>query len=53
MFKNFSQRLKRDLKNIVDARVAGSETAAGGKMKVRLLFFLHALSNAHTQKYPC
>jgi hypothetical protein len=35
MFKNFSQRLKRDLKNIVDARVAGSETAAGGKMKVR------------------
>lgn len=35
MFKNFSQRLKRDLKNIVDQRVALSESLSGGSMKVR------------------
>lgn len=34
MFKNFSQRLKRDLKNIVDQRVALSESLSGGSMKV-------------------
>ncbi|KAL7415939.1 putative ARP3-actin related protein [Mrakia frigida] len=33
MFKNFSQRLKRDLKNIVDSRVALSESASGGHMR--------------------
>ena len=36
MFKNFSQRLKRDLKGIVDSRVAASELASGGHMRVRI-----------------
>lgn len=36
MFKNFSQRLKRDLKSIVDQRVALSESLSGGSMRVRL-----------------
>ena len=35
MFKNFSQRLKRDLKSIVDQRVALSESLSGGSMRVR------------------
>lgn len=34
MFRNFSQRLKRDLKHIVDSRVASSESASGSYMKV-------------------
>jgi len=49
MFKNFSQRLKRDLKSIVDSRVALSESASGGHMRVSLssslappIFDLHA-----------
>jgi actin-related protein 3 len=37
MFKNFSQRLKRDLKSIVDQRVALSESLSGGSMRVRSL----------------
>lgn len=51
MFKNFSQRLKRDLKNIVDSRVAASELASGGHMRVsssRCFIRGHYLSKSHT-----
>jgi len=39
MFPNFDRRLQRDLQGIVDARLAGSETASGGLMKVRWRLF--------------
>ena len=38
MFPHFDRRLQRDLQNIVDQRLAGSETASGGLMKVRQRF---------------
>ena len=34
MFEHFGQRLKRDLKQIVDSRIMASETSAGSHMKV-------------------
>lgn len=34
MFKDFGKRLQRDVKNIVDGRIAGSETRSGSLMKV-------------------
>ncbi|KAG8954240.1 Arp2/3 complex subunit, actin nucleation center [Tulasnella sp. 424] len=33
MFEHFGQRLKRDLKQIVDSRILASESAAGSQMK--------------------
>ena len=33
MFKDFSKRLQRDIKNIVDGRIAGSEEKSGKLMK--------------------
>jgi len=39
MFEHFGQRLKRDLKQIVDSRISASETASGAHMKVRLTIF--------------
>lgn len=40
MFKDFGKRLQRDVKGIVDGRIAGSEEKSGSLMKVsyRLLF---------------
>lgn len=35
MFEHFGQRLKRDLKQIVDSRIMNSETMSGSLMKVR------------------
>lgn len=34
MFKDFGRRLQRDVKQIVDGRIAASETSSGGYMKV-------------------
>lgn len=34
MFEHFGQRLKRDLKQIVDSRIMASESASGSLMKV-------------------
>lgn len=48
MFKNFSQRLKRDLKNIVDSRVALSESASGGHMRVSI--FTSSLPRFHATR---
>lgn len=39
MFKDFGKRLQRDVKAIVDGRIAGSEVKSGGYMKVSGLFF--------------
>ena len=38
MFDHFGQRLKRDLKNMVDRRIAHSEVSSGSAMRVCLLF---------------
>ena len=35
MFRDFGRRLQRDVKALVDGRIAGSETKSGGLMKVR------------------
>ncbi len=35
MFKDFGKRLQRDIKHIVDGRIAASEAASGGHMRVR------------------
>lgn len=35
MFEHFGQRLKRDIKQIVDKRILNSETQSGGLMTVR------------------
>ena len=35
MFRDFGRRLQRDVKAIVDGRIAGSEVKSGGLMKVR------------------
>jgi actin-related protein 3 len=37
MFKDFGKRLQRDVKAIVDGRIAGSEERSGSHMKVRLV----------------
>ncbi len=34
MFKDFGKRLQRDVKTIVDGRIAGSEERSGSLMKV-------------------
>jgi len=33
MFQHFGQRLRKDLRSIVDTRLAASETASGGLMR--------------------
>ena len=38
MFKDFGKRLQRDVKAIVDGRIAGSEEKSGGYMKVCLRY---------------
>jgi actin-related protein 3 len=40
MFKDFGKRLQRDVKAIVDGRIAGSEEKSGGYMKVSSLVLL-------------
>lgn len=35
MFDNFSRRLQRDMKHIVDTRIMTSEHLSGGLMRVR------------------
>ena len=41
MFDHFGQRLKRDLKQIVDHRVAASEVASGSLIRVsKILFYV-------------
>jgi len=35
MFKDFGKRLQRDVKAIVDGRIAGSEQRSGSLMRVR------------------
>ncbi len=34
MYKDFGKRLQRDIKHIVDGRIAQSEAASGGHIKV-------------------
>lgn len=36
MFEHFGQRLKRDLKQIVDRRIEASEASSGALMRVRI-----------------
>ena len=43
MFQHFSQRLKRDLKQLVDRRLDASAAASGSQLRVRLLFLLPML----------
>jgi actin-related protein len=40
MFKDFGKRLQRDVKNIVDGRIAGSEQKSGSLMRVRVALLL-------------
>ena len=44
MFTDFGRRLQRDVKAIVDGRIAGSEERSGGHMKVRLAIFYPRLT---------
>jgi len=39
MFDHFGQRLKRDLKNLVDKRIELSEVQSGSAMRVRYMTF--------------
>jgi actin-related protein 3 len=39
MFQRFGNRLKRDLKQLVDRRLDASVTASGSLQKVSILFF--------------
>ena len=39
MFQHFGNRLKRDLKHLVDRRLDASATASGSLQKVSILFF--------------
>ena len=39
MFQHFGNRLKRDLKHLVDRRLDASVTASGSLQKVSTLFF--------------
>ena len=39
MFQHFGNRLKRDLKHLVDRRLDASVTASGSLQKVSILFF--------------
>jgi actin-related protein 3 len=41
MFQHFGQRLKRDLKLLVDRRLDASVLASGSMLKVKLLAFAH------------
>lgn len=47
MFKDFGRRLQRDVKHIVDGRIANSETASGSHMRVsgRVQLALEILSS--------
>jgi actin-related protein 3 len=36
MFKDFGRRLQRDIKAIVDGRIAGSEERSGGHIRVSI-----------------
>jgi actin-related protein 3 len=47
MFQHFGQRLKRDLKQLVDRRLDASVTASGSVLKVRQVYS----SSASTRKY--
>ena len=38
MFEHFGQRLKRDLKNMVDKRIELSEIQSGSAVRVRVIF---------------
>ena len=38
MFEHFGQRLKRDLKQLVDRRISASETASGSLQRVRIWY---------------
>ena len=40
MFKDFGRRLQRDVKHIVDGRIANSETASGSHMRVSRGLFI-------------
>lgn len=40
MFDHFGQRLKRDLKNIVDQRITRSETVNNSTIRVRYYYLL-------------
>jgi hypothetical protein len=44
MFKDFGRRLQRDVKHIVDGRIANSETASGSHMRVSIRFVQVAVS---------
>jgi hypothetical protein len=51
MFKDFGRRLQRDVKHIVDGRIANSETASGSHMRVSIMHlhcWQHRLICAYT-----
>lgn len=39
MFKDFGRRLQRDIKHIVDGRIAHSEQASGNHMRVSMFAY--------------
>ena len=41
MFTHFGQRLKRDLKQLVDKRIEASELSTGGRTKVSMILINH------------
>ena len=43
MFTHFGQRLKRDLKQLVDRRIEASELASGTRAKVNISYVLSGL----------
>lgn len=55
MFKDFGKRLQRDVKGIVDGRIAGSEERSGSLMKVsyRHLFYTQNQANAVKKVERC
>ena len=50
MFQHFGNRLKRDLKHLVDRRLDASATASGSLHKVSILFFF-LLLNSYIYNY--
>lgn len=51
MFKDFSRRLQRDLKKIVDARLLSSDARLGGEVKVSICVILHWVSLTNQLSY--
>ena len=47
MFQHFGQRLKRDLKQLVDRRLDASMAASGSQLRVRFRIYTSPLHSTH------